>query len=403
MAAKKKRLGPSQKAMNDFEKRFTKVFGETSLIRGVEDVEYEVISTGSLELDLKLGVGGFLVGSLNEIWGPDGVGKTTIALLTAVEAQRQYPDKMVGWVDMEYAVDNPWVDAHGVDRERWYHYQPESAEDVADAIKEMADSGLFSLIVLDSIGAMIPEVEKEKDAEQSAMGKQAGIITRMVKVINVKAHRTNTTVLMINQVRANLGYGADTTTGGGFALKHVTTHKLKCRRSGPPKKMKIDGEEVEVGHELAIKIERNRVAPPGKTANIALFNQATEKYGPIGIDRTMEAFEVGARMKIIGREGAYYTLPVTGERLQGRDAAIEAMRSSPEVVDEIRRQALERQKGLVHEETDDGADAEPDDDTPAGDKKPKFRTSGSIDAADDGEMSSALAKSMQDRIAEGEL
>lgn len=350
-----------------FEADFTKEFGEGSLHTGKEALEYEVISTGSIELDIATGVGGLVEGRLTEFWGADGVGKSTMALLAAAEAQVKYPDKRVGWVDMEYSIDLPWVDSHGVDRDRWYHYQPRSSEDVADAMKKMATSGLFSLIVLDSIGGMIPDAEMEKDADEAVVGKQALVVTRMVKTLTGVAGRTGTAVLLINQVRANLGYGADTTTPGGFALKHSTTHKMKFRKSGAPKKMKIDGDEVQVGQELAIRMERNRVAPPGRTANVMLLNQSTEKFGPIGVDKVDEAFEVGTRFGIIDRSGAYYTLPVTGERLQGRDDTIKALRSTPEVVAHIRTAAIDALKGVVHEESDEGAEATPDFRTSADD------------------------------------
>ena len=241
----------SKAALRKFEERFSKAFGEGNLHRSSEVNPYEVISTGSLTLDYRLTVGGYVEGRLVEIWGPDGVGKTTLALMGLAEAQKKHQDKMVAFIDMEQKFDSAWAVTHWIDLERIYVYTPESAEDVADALKEFCSSGLFSMVVLDSIGAMIPEVEKTKDAGDAVMGKQAIIVTRMVKIAAVEAARTGTAVLLVNQVRANLGFGADMTTGGGFALKHVTTMKFKLRRTAtPPFKVKLGKRKNDRGMSL---------------------------------------------------------------------------------------------------------------------------------------------------------
>jgi recombination protein RecA len=229
---------------------------------------------------------------------------------------------------------------------------------VADAMKEMLRSGLFSIVVLDSIGAMIPEIEKEKDADEATVGTQAKIVTRMVKIAAVEAAKTSTVVLMINQVRANIGYGADTQTGGGWALKHSTTMKMKFRRTGTqPYKVKVDGEEEEVGHELAVKLERNRVAPK-RQAIFSLFNQPTVKYGPIGVDRADEAATLGVRCKLIDVAGAWYTVKSTGERFQGREKLLEGLRAQPDIVDALRVEALATIAGDIIEGEQPGEDAE---------------------------------------------
>lgn len=183
------------------------------------------------------------------------------------------------------------------------------------------------------------------------MAAQAKIITRMVKINAVEARKTGTAFVMLNQVRANLAYGADTTTGGGFALKHSTTMKFKIRRtSTAPYKVKINGEDRIVGHEVAITIERNNVAPAYRTAIVSLINVPTEKYGPIGIDRADEATTVGLDTNVIEQSGAWYNVPLTGERVNGRPALVAALRKAPEVVEYVRTAALDTVAHEVKEE-----------------------------------------------------
>ena len=336
-------------AISKFEEMFGKRYGEGSLLTPDPTLGYEVISTGSLALDEITGVGGIVEGRLTEIWGPDGVGKSTLALMIVAEAQKKHPDKLVAWIDMEHAFDAKWAAVHGVDVARVKHYLPLSAEDVADAMKDMVLSGLFSLVVLDSIGAMIGQKEKEKAADEATMAIKAKIVTRMVNIAAPEADRTKTTVLLINQVRANLGYGADTTTGGGFALKHVTTMKFNLKRTGtPPFKVKSGGEEIEVGNEIAIKVERNRVAPKGRRCNVVFFNQDST-YGEIGIDLADEAFTVGLAKGIIEHSGNSYTLP-TGEKFVGRPKTIEALREDPSAVALIREKVLANMGDVFEDE-----------------------------------------------------
>lgn len=367
MPAKSKVSGPSSSALAKFEQRFAKTFGENTLSRSAEVNPYEVISTGSLTLDYRLSVGGIVEGRLNEWWGPDGVGKTTLCIIGMAEAQRKHPEKMVGFIDMEQKFDRAWAVAHGVDLERLYLYTPASSEDVADALKQMIQSELFSDIVVDSVGAMIPEAEKEKDADEVVVGKQANIITRMVKMAAVEARATGTCVNLINQVRANLGYGGNTTTGGGFALKHSTTMKFKLRRTATsPYKVKIGSEDRVVGHELAIVIERNGVGPAYRTAIVNLFHTSSAKYGPIGIDIADETASVGIDTKVIGQTGGWYTLP-GGDRINGKDKVVERLREDETLRNAIRTACLASVAGEITEETEpeDIPEDQPTDGSPA--------------------------------------
>ena len=374
------------RAVTAFEERFKKSFGEGTLERSDVINPYEVISTGSLALDYALGVGGFVEGRLNEIWGPEGIGKTRILLLHLAAAQRKHPEKYVALIDVEQKVDKKWAADHGVDLTRFYLYHPKVAEDVADALKDMIRSGIMSAIGLDSIGAMVPKAEVDKNADESAMGKQAGIITRMVKIATAEAPQYGVAVTFINQVRANLAYGADTTTGGGFALKHATTHKLKVKRtSTTPFKAKVNGEEVIVGHEIAVVVERNGVAPAYRTATLVWYNQDTEKYGPMGIDVADEAFTLGLRTRVIRQAGAYYDMP-DGHRYQGREAAVAAIRGDLTLQEDIREKVLATVASTIREEEETSEETQEDGPVDTTDvdttERPVFRTSGKIAESD---------------------
>lgn len=337
-----------------FAQNFDKTFGEGRLIVSEDVNPYKVIPTGSLVLDEVLGVGGIPLGRIHEIWGPEGVGKTTLALILLAMAAKAYPDRGTFFVDMEGRLDKPWAIENGVvfglGPGKCHIFEPDTAEEVADAIKEFNRSALFSLGVLDSVASMIPKAEMEKDSDEEVVAKQAKIVTRMVKINAVECRKNEAALLLINQVRANISsYGADTTTGGGHGLKHSSTIKLRVRRTGTsPHTINIDGEKRIVGHEIAVYTERNSVAPAYRTATINLFTVPTEKYGPIGIDRADEAFTLGTKYGFIETAGGgYYTLPVTGERIRGREAAVDVLRKDPAIIEHIREQVIARKASEV--------------------------------------------------------
>ena len=344
----------SLKGLDKFVEKFEKSFGTGTLKQTSASNPYEVLSTGSLSLDYALGVGGYVEGRIVEIWGPEGVGKTTLCLMAVAEAQKKHPDRRAAWVDMEQVFDERWAEAHGVDLSRLLLFTPSSAEDVADAVKEFLSSGLFSMVVLDSVGAMIPEKEKEKDADEATVAIQAKIVTRMVKIAAVAARENNATFVIINQVRAQISFRGGTTTGGGFALKHASSFKLKLARTGTtPFKDKIDGEDRTVGHEIKVKIERNKVAPAYREATLVLFNQPS-KYGPVGIDRVDEAVTLGIKTGVIKASGAWYDVPGIPDRVNGRDAIVRALRDNPKATEAIRTEVLKtREHEIIVDELDD--------------------------------------------------
>lgn len=351
--------GPPTAALKKFEETFTKLFGDSVPLK--RDFKYDVISTGSLELDYAMGCGGYIKGRLAEIWGPEGTGKTTMALVAIAEAQKADPEKMQGWVDMEQTFDPAWAKLQGVDTTKVYVAQPNSAEDVADIVKSMLESGLINMLVVDSVGGMVSKAEFEKDAEDAVVASVAKIVTRMVKIAAVYARAHDVAMLIINQVRANIsgnGRGPAMTRGGGFALGHVTTHRLKAKRTGTTPYTvgtAATGSLVQVGQEIAFEVEKNKVAPPKRTATVTMWNQETEKYGPVGVDKASEAFSLANRLGLYEtRSGAHYTFS-DGVKLHGKDAVIAHFRVTPSLVEEIRTKALASiADQIVQDETEEG-------------------------------------------------
>lgn len=339
MAVKK-----AESALAAFEQSFTKSFGEGTLRRVSDPVERQVVPSGSLALDYAMGTGGYVRGRLTELVGPWSTGKSTMSLFAVAEAQRLYPHEVCGLVDMEHTFDPNWASLHGVDTERLYLVQPNNAEQVADAMKHMTDSGLFCLMILDSIGAMIPQAEVDRDAEEELVGRYAKIITRMVKISTVQAHKHNVAILLINQVRAVIGANSPgakkTTKPGGFALQHVTSHVLDFRKADKPVYLGSGDDQVEVAQKIAIQVVKNKLAPPKKTATILLKHMTTDRYGPVGIDTFEETWDMAVRLKAgVTQAGSFYTLPDETKH-QGADKAKAYLAEHPEFLGLMRSSIL---------------------------------------------------------------
>ncbi len=346
----------TKSAVDKFEAEFAKDMGVD--LQEVND-DYEVVSTGSLNLDYVLGIGGIPTGRICEVWGPEHAGKTTLMLLLVAEYQKKYPNKKVAWVDMEQTFDPKWAALLGVDVKAMWRPPVKTAEDTADATKRFVESGLCSLVVLDSIGGMISKMEFQKEADEATVALVAKIVTRMVKQCSPMAKSNGTTVFVVNQVRSQIGgYGPDEITAGGWALKHVTSIKLNVKRAGGvvPHTIQIDGKPVPVGHQMAVKCEKNKLAPFGQTAYIWLHNRATEQYGAVGVDVHAEVFDFAKRLKLMGtKAGGYYQFTVNGEpvEVRGEPAARAIIKENPAVYDALRDECL---KALV------SMDADPADD-----------------------------------------
>lgn len=337
---------PIKSDMDRFREKLGKRYG-TRLTRTDVPIVYDVVSTGSIELDHALGVGGWVQGRTHEIVGPPGVCKTSLCIHSAVEHQRKLPQKAVGWIDMEQSFDFGWAERLGLDTDSdlFTHIYPDDSEDVADILKMMAQTGLYSLLVVDSIGGMESKKAFEKDAEDVVMGKNAQVITRMVKQVATLARQHNITVLFVNQYRANLSYAGGDKPAGPKALGYNTTTSIRLApASGEAKntlcKIKDGDDEIIVGRKMVAKVNRSRVSPQGRKGEFWFFNLATEEYGPVGIDRVDEAFSLGIRTGVIKQGGSWYTLPGDEKAINSRGEAVLALKQRPETVEMIRKEAL---------------------------------------------------------------
>lgn len=340
----KKTEGPSAAALSRFMDGFAKKFEDVT-VRDTSKQELQFASTGSLALDYAMG-GGFVHGRVAELWGVESSGKSTLLTVSAAEYQKANPKRLVAWLDVENTFDLDWARAHGLDLSpnRFLLVNPPNAEDTADLVKELihakADGEpMFGPVILDSVGAMLPQKEKEKDADEATMALVAKTITRMVKIAAEGLYTTGGMLWIINQVRANLSYGGDLTRTGGFALGHVTTHRLKFRKAGAPIKIGSGETEVQVGQKIAIKVEKNKIAPPGRTAELTFYNQMTEKYGPIGLDTAFDVYKTAKTAGVFGRRGSWYALP-DGTEHNGEAAVLAYLRAHPEAVEPIREKTL---------------------------------------------------------------
>lgn len=343
----------TKSAVDKFEEQFERDMGVRP--RGGKRKKAAVVTTGSLNLDYATVIGGVPTGRIIEMWGPEHAGKTTLAIIMAREFQRAYPHKKVAWVDMEQTFDDDWAESLGLDLGQMWFYTPKTAEDVSDAVKRFVSSGMCSFVPLDSVGGMISRMELEKEADESTVGRVPNIVTRMVKAASPMAFANGTTLGVINQVRANIGgFGPDEDTGGGWALKHVTSIKMQVRKmggDGTTHKVRLNGELVPVGHQIAVRVQKNKMGPHGRVANIWLHNVATPQYGPIGIDLTQEVFDFAKRLRLMG-SGAGGNYEVEGEKIKGGESKVMTyLRQHPEVVEVLRTKVLETVSHEVEEDT----------------------------------------------------
>jgi recombination protein RecA len=360
--AKKKAPAPPPKTLEALREKMTKKYGDGRVTRREEVTRYEVTSTGSLSLDLALRVGGWVAGRIHEVVGTEGVGKTTLCITSMREAQKKYPDKAVGYIDMEQTFDWDWAEANGLDTSdlRFMHAYPDNSEDVSDQIKEMMETGLFAMIVVDSIGGMESKQAFDKEAEEQVMGRNAQVITRMAKRLAMLSRRHRCSVLLINQFRANLSNPmAGDQSAGPRALKYATTTKVEMRRTGEtPLKVRFPDydEDQVVGKQVSARVSRSKVAAEGKKGIFWIINQPSVEYGPIGIDIADEALTVGMFTgAIIAEPGGYYVMPwTTGkkDRLHGKETVLAYLREHRDKAMEVRDSAVAKMAADVKTEVE---------------------------------------------------
>jgi recombination protein RecA len=302
-----------------------KQFGKGSIMRmGDTDVsrDIQVVSTGSLGLDLALGVGGLPRGRVVEIYGPESSGKTTLTLQVVAEMQKL--GGVAAFIDAEHALDPQYAQKLGVNVSDLLISQPDTGEQALEICDMLVRSGSVDVVVVDSVAALTPKAEIEGEMGDSHMGLQARLMSQALRKLTANIKRTNTLVIFINQIRMKIGvmFGNPETTTGGNALKFYSSVRLDIRRTGAIKK----GDEV-IGSETRVKVVKNKVAPPFKQAEFDIL------YGE-GISREGEIIELGTNMKLVEKSGAWYSYK--GEKIgQGKDNAREYLKEHPEVAQEI--------------------------------------------------------------------
>ena len=308
-----------------------KQFGKGSIMRlgegeVIEDIQ--VVSTGSLGLDIALGVGGLPRGRVVEIYGPESSGKTTLTLQVIAEMQKE--GGTCAFIDAEHALDIQYAQKLGVNLQELLISQPDTGEQALEIVDALVRSGSIDLIVIDSVAALTPKAELEGEMGDSLPGLQARLMSKALRKLTATIKKTNTMVIFINQIRMKIGvmFGNPETTTGGNALKFYASVRLDIRRTGSIKK----GEEV-IGSETKVKVVKNKVSPPFKTAEFDIL------YGE-GISREGEIIDMGVEARILDKSGAWYAY--NGEKIgQGKDNAREFLRENAELAREIENKVRE--------------------------------------------------------------
>lgn len=302
-----------------------KQFGKGSIMRmGDGDVgeDIQAVSTGSLGLDIALGIGGLPRGRVIEIYGPESSGKTTLTL--SVIAQMQKIGGTAAFIDAEHALDPQYAAKLGVNVPDLLISQPDTGEQALEIVDMLVRSGSVDIVVVDSVAALTPRAEIEGEMGDSHMGLQARLMSQALRKLTGNIKRTNTMVIFINQIRMKIGvmFGSPETTTGGNALKFYASVRLDIRRTGAIKK----GDEV-IGSETRVKVIKNKVAPPFRQAEFDIL------YGE-GISREGEIIELGVNAKFVEKAGAWYSF--NGEKIgQGKDNSRDFLKSNPKIADEI--------------------------------------------------------------------
>ena len=319
-AVKQAKMKALQAAMSKIEKDF----GKGSIMRmGDEKIEnVEVIPTGSLGLDVALGVGGYPKGRIIEIYGPESSGKTTLAIHAIAEAQKQ--GGIAAFIDAEHAFDRFYAEKLGVDVDNLWISQPDNGEQALQIADQLISSSAVDILVIDSVAALTPKKEIEGDMGESAVGLQARLMSQASRKLTATISKTNTCCIFINQLREKIGimFGNPETTTGGNALKFYASVRLDIRKATSLK----DGDNI-IGNHVRVKVVKNKVAPPFRKSEFDIM------FG-IGINKIGEIVDLGVDYDIIQKSGSWYSY--NGSKLgQGRDATMTLLRDNPELCDEL--------------------------------------------------------------------
>lgn len=340
------------KALEAAISQIDKAFGKGSLMRlGDRDVvDIEAYSTGSISLDIALGIGGLPKGRIVEIYGPESSGKTTLALQCAAEVQKKAG--VAAFIDAEHALDPIYAQKLGVNLDDLLISQPDTGEQALEIADTLVRSGAVDILVIDSVAALTPRAELEGDMGDSLPGLQARLMSQALRKLTGSISKSNTLVVFINQIRMKIGvmFGSPETTTGGNALKFYSSVRLDIRRIGS-----IKSKDEVVGNQTRVKVVKNKVAPPFKQVEFDIM------YGE-GISKTGELIDLGVKAEVVEKSGSWFSY--NGERVgQGRENAKQFLKDNPDMANEIER-AIRANAGLVAEEmlTGESVDDEDEDD-----------------------------------------
>ena len=320
-----------EKALKLAIEKIEKDFGKGSIMKlgDKPSVSVESIPTGSLDLDIALGIGGIPRGRIIEIYGPESSGKTTLAQHIVAECQKK--GGIAAFVDAEHALDPEYARNIGVKIEDLLISQPDTGEQALDITEELVRSGAVDIIVVDSVAALVPKAEIDGSMEDQQMGLQARLMSKALRKLTGIIGKTNTTVIFINQLRMKIGFvlGNPETTTGGNALKYYSSVRMEIRRTET-----IKGENGDLGNHVKVKVLKNKVAPPFRTAEFdIIFGKGICKFGNI--------LDVGVKMNIVDKSGSWFSYK--DEKLgQGREKAKEFLANSPETMASIEKEIREK-------------------------------------------------------------
>lgn len=321
---KKTAVKDTDAALDDAISQIEKKFGKGSVMRLGDRtaVDVDVIPSGSLTLDKALGIGGYPKGRIIEIYGPESSGKTTLTLHAIAQAQKQ--GGKAAFIDAEHAIDPVYAKNLGVDIDELILSQPDSGEQALEIAEMLVRSGVIDLIVIDSVAALVPQVELDGEMGDAAVGLQARLMSKALRKLSGVMNKTNCTVIFINQLREKIGfmYGNPETTTGGRALKFYSSVRVEIRRS---EQIKQNGEII--GNKANIKVVKNKVAPPFKTTQVDII------YGK-GISRDGEILDLAVEGDVVEKSGAWYAY--NGEKIgQGRENAKNFLIEHPAIFEEV--------------------------------------------------------------------
>jgi recombination protein RecA len=320
--------------------KLEKTYGKGTIMKLSDEkvVDIPAISTGSLGLDIALGIGGIPRGRVIEIYGPESSGKTTLTLHCIAEAQKK--GGMAAFIDAEHAFDRGYAEKLGIDTQNLLISQPDNGEQALEIAEHLIRSGAIDIIVIDSVAALVPKAELEGEMGESKMGLQARLMSQALRKLTGAINKTNCTCIFINQLREKIGvmFGNPETTTGGNALKFYASVRLDIRRIGQIK----EGADNIVGNRTRVKVVKNKVAPPFKQVEFDIM------YGE-GISKAGEILDLGVELDIIKKSGSWFSY--NGQKLdQGRDGVKQLVKDNPELQEELEGKIRAQIKGEHLEE-----------------------------------------------------